>query len=171
MRSERLISRKLSAGEVSKASKELIQSIEAWRERDLSQESIKYMFVAEVVFSMRIDFSIEKVAVLIAIGFTEQGNRTIVGLQAGDRESASNWREFLKDLKRRGLDRSEVSLGIMGGLPGLESLFTGEFPNCKIIQHQIHIARNVLAKVPSKVKKTIADGVRSLFYASSRAKP
>ena len=32
------------------------------------------------------------------------------------------------------------------------------------------MARNVLAKVPKKLKKTIADEVRSIFYASSKSK-
>ena len=168
--SERLIGRKLSAGEVSKASKELTQSVEAWRERDLSGESIKYIFVDGVVFSMRIDGSIQKVPVLVAIGVTEQGHRTVLGLQAGDKESATNWRQFFKDLKRRGLDGSRVTLGIMDGLSGLESVFREEFLNAKIQRCQIHVARNVLAKVPRKLKKTIADEVRSIFYASSRAK-
>ena len=168
--SERLIGRKLSAGEVSKASKELTQGVEAWRERDLSGESIKYIFVDGVVFSMRIDGSIEKVPVLVAIGVTEQGHRTVLGLQAGDKESASNWRQFFKDLKRRGLDGSHVRLGIMDGLSGLESVFREEFPNAKIQRCQIHVARNILAKVPRKLKKTIADEVRSMFYASSKAK-
>jgi len=157
-------------GEVSKASKELTQSVEAWRERDLSGESIKYIFVDGVVFSMRIDGSIQKVPVLVAIGVTEQGHRTVLGLQAGDKESATNWRQFFKDLKRRGLDGSRVTLGIMDGLSGLESVFREEFLNAKIQRCQIHVARNVLAKVPRKLKKTIADEVRSIFYASSRAK-
>jgi putative transposase len=168
--SERLLGRKLSAGEVSKASKELTEGVEAWRERDLSGESIKYIFVDGVVFSMRIDGSIEKVPVLVAIGVTEQGHRTVLGLQAGDKESASNWRQFFKDLKRRGLDGSHVRLGIMDGLSGLESVFREEFPNAKIQRCQIHVARNILAKVPRKLKKTIADEVRSIFYASSKAK-
>jgi putative transposase len=168
--SERLIGRKLSAGEVSKASKELTQGVEAWRERDLSGEPIKYVFVDGVVFSMRINGSIEKVPVLVAIGVTQQGHRSVLGLQAGDKESASNWREFFKDLKRRGLDGSHVRLGIMDGLSGLESVFREEFPNAKIQRCQIHVARNILAKVPRKLKKTIADEIRSIFYASSKAK-
>ena len=56
----------------------------------------------------------------------------MLGLQAGDKESASNWREFFKDLKRRGLDFQKVTLGIMGGLPGLERVFNKEFTNAKV---------------------------------------
>jgi putative transposase len=170
MMSERLIGRRISASEVSKASKELTQSVERWRERDLSGESIKYIFVDGTLFPMRIDGSIEKVPVLVAIGVTEQGHRTVLGLQTGDKESAPNWRELFKDLKRRGLKGNDVILGIMDGLPGLERVFREEFPNAKVQRCQIHVARNVLAKVPRKLKKLIADEIRSIFYASSRTK-
>jgi putative transposase len=170
MMSERLIGRPISPTEVSKASKELSRAVEAWRERDLSGEAIKYIFVDGVFFSMRIDGSIEKVPVLVAIGVTEQGHRTVLGMQAGDKESASSWRELFKDLKRRGLCGTGVTLGIMDGLAGLEAVFGQEFPHARVQRCQIHVARNVLAKVPRKLKKRVADEIRSIFYASSRAK-
>jgi len=94
----------------------------------------------------------------------------VLGLQFGDKESASNWREFFKDLKRRGVNAKGVTLGIMDGLPGLERVFKEEFPKAKVQRCQLHVARNVLAKVPRKLKKTIADEVRSIFYASTRKK-
>lgn len=168
--SERLIGRSLSPTEVSEASKELSRAVEQWRERDLSGETYKYIFMDGTLFSMRIDGAIDKVPVLVAIGVTEAGHRTVLGLQFGDKESASNWREFFKDLKRRGLKSSGVILGIMDGLPGLERVFKEEFPKAKVQRCQVHVARNVLAKVPRKLKKTIADEVRSIFYASTRKK-
>jgi putative transposase len=168
--SERLIGRRISAGEVSKVSSQLSEAVEKWRERDLSKEGIKYLFVDGTLFSMRVEGSVEKVSVLLAIGVTADGCRTILGLQAGDKESASNWRELFKDLKRRGLDGSMITLGIMDGLSGLERVFREEFPNAKVQRCQLHVARNVLAKVPRKLKKTIGDEIRSIFYASSRKK-
>jgi putative transposase len=44
-------------------------------------------------------------------------------------------------------------LGIMDGLAGLEKVFKEEFPNAKVQRCQVHVARNVLAKVPRKLKK------------------
>jgi putative transposase len=144
--------------------------VEAWRQRDLSGESFKYLFVDGVTFPMRIDGSIERVPVLVVIGVTESGQRMVLGLQAGDKESASSWREFFKDLKRRGLRGGSVVLGVMDGLPGLERVFQEEFPKAMIQRCQVHVARNVLAKVARKLKKNVADEVRSIFYASSRSK-
>jgi putative transposase len=168
--SERLIGRKISSSEVSKASSQLTEAVEAWRERDLSKEPIKYLFVDGTLFSMRVEGSVEKVPVLLVIGVTADGRRTVLGLQAGDKESASSWRELFKDLKRRGLDGSGVTLGIMDGLPGLERVFVEEFPKAKVQRCQVHVARNVLAKVPRKLKKAIADETRSIFYASTKKK-
>jgi putative transposase len=168
--SERLIGRRISAGEVSKVSSQLSEAVEKWRERDLSKEPIKYLFLDGTFFSMRVEGSVEKVPVLVVIGVTADGRRTVLGLQAGDKESASNWRELFRDLKKRGLDGSMVTLGIMDGLSGLERVFMEEFPNAKVQRCQLHVARNVLAKVPRKLKKTIGDEIRSIFYASSRKK-
>jgi putative transposase len=170
MMSERLIGRKVSAQEVSKSSKDLKEAVEQWRERDLSQEPIKYIFVDGVIFPMRVDGSIEQIPVLVAIGVSTEGRRVVLGLQAGDKESAGSWREFFKDLKRRGLSNTLVTLGIMDGLKGLERVFKEEFPQARVQRCQVHVARNVLAKVPKKLKKAVADEIRSIFYASSKKK-
>ena len=170
MISKRLIGRKISAGEVSNVNNELIEEAEKWRTRDLSEDSFKYIFVDGVCFDMRIGKSIESVPVLVAIGIKKTGQKLVLGLQAGDKESASNWREFFKDLKNRGLNSQEVALGIMDGLPGLERVFKEEFTNAKVQRCQVHVARNVLAKVPKKFKKDVADDLRSVFYASSKKK-
>jgi transposase-like protein len=53
---------------------------------------------------MRLHGSVENVSVLVAITVTEVGHRLVQGLQAGDKESASCWRDFFKDLKKRGPD-------------------------------------------------------------------
>jgi putative transposase len=170
MLSKRLLGRSVSPTEVSNANRELIGAVEQWRNRDLSQERIKYIFVDGVNFDMRMGDTVEKVPVLVAIGVNAMGHRLVLGLQAGDKESATNWREFFKDLKRRGLQSQLVTLGIMDGLTGLETVFKDEFSQAKIQRCQVHVARNVLAKVPKKYKQEIADGMRSIFYASSKEK-
>lgn len=168
--SHRLLGRSLSHEEVSKANLALTEGVEKWRNRDLSKELVKYMFLDGVNFDMRIGGSVEKVAVLVAIGVTEGGQKLVLGLQAGDKESATCWREFIRDLKRRGLDGSKVKLGIMDGLAGLEKVFQEEFSGAKTQRCQVHVARNVLAKVTKKQKKKVADDLRSIFYASSKEK-
>jgi len=170
MISHRLIGYRISAGEVSRCSRELVQAIENWRNRDLSSQEFKYLFCDGVHFEMRVAKTIENVAVLVVIGVTKNGQKQVIGIQSGDKESASSWREVFKDLKRRGLDRQTVTLGIMDGLSGLEKVFREEFSRGKVQRCQVHVARNVLAKVPRKLKQEVADDIRSIFYASSREK-
>ncbi len=167
---KRLVGRTLSHGEVSKATGVLTAGIEKWRNRDLSSGSFKYIFVDGVNFHMRLKESVELVPVLVAIGVTRDGHKKVLGMQAGDKESASNWREFFKDLKRRGLDGSDVVLGIMDGLTALEKVFKEEFPHSKTQRCIVHVKRNILAKVARKDKKEVSDDLNSIFYASSKEK-
>jgi len=170
MISKRLIGRRISHTEISSANADLTEAVEKWRMRDLSKESIKHIFVDGVNFRMRMHGSIELVPVLIAIGVTEQGHKLVLGMQSGDKESASSWREFFKDLKSRGLNTQTVTLGIMDGLPGLETVFKEEFSQARVQRCTVHVDRNVLAKVPRKLKKNVAADLRSIFYATSREK-
>lgn len=168
--SKRLIGRSISPTEISNANKELTESVEKWRTRDLSRERIKYLFVDGVIFGMRIGGTLKNIPVLVAVGVTEDGSKLVLGLQSGDKESASAWREFFKDLKQRGLDASSVQLGIIDGLAGIEKVFKEEFIHAKVQRCQVHAARNVLAKVSEKQKREVADDLRSIFYTSSRGK-
>jgi len=168
MISKRLIGRRISPAEVSAANVELAAAVEKWRMRDLSKEALKYLFIDGVNFRMRVGRRIDLIPVLVAIGVTEKGHKLVLGLQSGDKESAASWREFFKDLKMRGIDGSKVTLGIMDGLSGLETVFKEEFLQAKVQRCQVHVARNVLAKVPKKLKEAVADDLRAIFYAPSK---
>ena len=167
--SERLLGTKISAGKVSECSGRLIESVEKWRSRPLT-EKFKYLYLDGTNFSMRINKKIVKVCVLVVIGVNEAGVKQVLALQAGDKESAGTWRQLFKDLKTRGLDRHAVKLGIMDGLPGLEKVFMEEFSEAKVQRCQVHVARNVLCKVPQNMKQKVADELRSVFYAESKKK-
>lgn len=64
-----------------------------------------------------------------------------------------------------------VTLGIMDGVTGLEKVLLNEFPKATVQHCQFHVAKNALAKVTTRrLKKVLADDIRSIFYASSREK-
>ena len=167
--SERLLGVELSPTKVSECSRRLIESVEKWRSRELT-EKFKYLYLDGTNFTMRIDGKVVQVCVLVVIGVNESGIKQVIALQAGDKESAGCWRELFKDLKTRGLDPSAVKLGIMDGLPGLEKVFCQEFPDAKVQRCQVHVARNVLCKVPKQMKEKVADDMRSVFYADTKSK-
>lgn len=106
---------------------------------------MKYPFLDGVNFKMRIGGSVEQVPVLVANGVTLRGHKKVLGFQSGDKEPASSRRQFIKDLKARGLSAEHVVLAIMDGLKGLEKLFRERFIHAKV-------------------------HMRSIFYASSKQK-
>lgn len=165
--SERLLGTQISASKVSECSGRLIESVEKWRSRPLT-EIFKYLYLDGTNFSMRVDKKIVKVCVLVVIGVDEKGIKQVIALQAGDKESAGTWREMFKDLKKRGLNKDAVKLGIMDGLPGLEKVFKEEFSEAKIQRCQVHVARNVITKVPHNMKQKVADDMRSVFYSDTK---
>jgi len=167
--SSQLLGRNISAGEISTINKEIMGAVEKWRTRDLSKFHIKYMIMDGVNFEMRQGRHIEKTPMLVVIGVTQENRRIFLTIQRGDKESASTWREIFKDLKHvRGLNKEYVQLGIMDGLSGLEKVFKEEFTNAKVQRCTVHVARNVLAKVPESLKENASDKMRDIFYAADK---
>jgi len=88
MISHRLIGHKISSGEVSRCSRELVQAIESGWKRNLFSMRFKHLFCDGVYFEMRVSRSIERISVLVVIGVTETGQKQVIGIQSGDKESA-----------------------------------------------------------------------------------
>ena len=169
MFSSRLLGREISATEVSNASKEIMGAIEKWRTRTLKNSRVKYLIIDGVNFKMRVEKHIEKIPMLIVIGVTHSNERIFLTIQQGDKDSATTWREIFKDMKHvRGLNKDDVQLGIMDGLPGLEKVFKEEFRSAKVQRCTVHVERNVLVKVPKSRRIEIKDKLRNIFYASGK---
>jgi transposase-like protein len=75
---------------------------------------------------------------------------------------ALRWRAFFKDLKTCRCDGSKVRLGIMDGLTGFEDVFKEEFSLANVQRCQVHEPRNILAKVPKKLKEIVANNLRGI---------
>lgn len=169
--SKTVLGRRISHGEVSHINNELLTGIDTWRTRDLTPFPIKYMYIDGVNFEMRCERTIEKIPMLVVVGVRKDNNqRMFLAIQKGDKDSATSWRQVFKDLKGRGLSKELVELGIMDGLPGLNTVFEEEFPNSKIQRCQVHVARNVLCKVNRSSRGEVTDHLRDIFYAPNRQK-
>ena len=168
--SKTLLGSAVSAGEVSRVTAELAAGIETWRTRPLGPMPVKYLIIDGVTFLMRVRGSVEHVPMLVVIGVLVDNRKVFLAIQQGSKDAASEWREVFRDLKARGLQAQQIQLGIMDGLSGLQSVFAQEFPQAKVQRCQVHVARNVLGKVPHKLRGQVADQLRDVFYASSREK-
>jgi transposase-like protein len=154
-----------SASTISKINKQLTEEMRAWMEAPI-EDNIKYIYLDGLNLPVK-RFAVSKESLLMAIGITTDGYRVILAVQLGDRESASSWLEFLKDLKRRGLKGEHLELGIMDGLTGLENVFLECFPKAKTQRCVVHKLRNIAAKLPRKIQKDCLNHVKRVFYANS----
>jgi Transposase and inactivated derivatives len=181
--SQHLLGRRISSGEVSKINGELVTAVERWRTRSLADTDVEYMIMDGVFFKIRVKEhvpaedgadeevvkdEVKRIPMLVVIGVTKTKQRLFLAIQQGDKDSATTWREIFKDLKQRGLKASEVKLGIMDGLQGLESVFCEEFQNARVQRCIVHVMRNVITKAPRTSRQEVTDSLRDIFYAEDR---
>jgi transposase-like protein len=87
--------------------------------------------------------------ILILIGATPEGNKELVGFHVGTRESAPSWREFLVDLKARGLSVApEIAVG--DGALGFRKALDEVFPGTRHQRCWMHKVSNVLGAMASR---------------------
>lgn len=158
-----LLGKGYSAGTISKINKQLTEEMRAWMQQPI-EDNIQYIFLDGLNLPVK-RFAVSKESLLVAIGITTDGYRKILAVQLGNRESAGSWREFLKDLVRRGLKGEHLKMGIMDGLAGLENVFSEIFPRARIQRCVVHKLRNVAAKLPRRIQKDCLDHLKRIFYA------
>ena len=113
--------------------------------------------------------STEKEPSLVVLGIDEQNKRSILAIEPGSRDDVTSWRAVFRELKIRGLDASAVKLGVMDGLPGLESLFQDEFLNSKTQRCWFHALQNILAKTPKRLLSPMHALCLKIMYAPNRS--
>ena len=94
----------ISKSEVSRICAGLDEMVGAFRERRLDHCRFPYIWLDATYLHVRADHQVTSKAVVVATGVTEDGRREILGIEIGDSEDEAFWREFLRSLKRRGLD-------------------------------------------------------------------
>ena len=114
----------LSASTITRLKADWWEDYERWCKRDLSVRNYVYFWADGVYFSPRMDE--DRQCMLVIIGADEWGNKDVLGLVDGFRESTQSWRELLLDLKRRGLEvapKLAVGDGAMGFWAALHEVY------------------------------------------------
>jgi len=114
----------LSASTITRLKADWWDDYERWSRRDLSARRYVYFWADGVYFSPRMDE--DRQCMLVIIGADEWGNKDVLGLIDGFRESTQSWRELLLDLKRRGLEAAPklaVGDGAMGFWAALHEVY------------------------------------------------
>ena len=94
---------RMSKDQVSRLCRRLDEQVAAFRERPL-EGAYPYLWLDAKQEKVRDGAHVVSKALVIAYGVHETGRREVIGLDVGQIESEAFWREFLRSLRRRGLD-------------------------------------------------------------------
>lgn len=166
MISKRILGVEISADTVSSSLSTVEQKALQWLERPLTE---KYwaLYIDGTNFRIQRRGSTEKEPSLVVLGIDSKNRRSILAIQPGQKDSAECWREVFKDLQKRGLSRAGIQIGIMDGLPGLETAFREAFPNAVTARCWVHSLRNAVSKAPARLVDGFKMLAHKVMYASS----
>ena len=71
-----------------------------WKQREI-QENFVYLWVDGVYANVRLGDD-KRACLLVAMGVTERGEKKLLAVEAGYRESKENWKRIFEDLQSRG---------------------------------------------------------------------
>src|SRR5215203_5504604 len=91
----------LSAATIARLKNAWSEEHARWSKRDLSAKRYVYFWADGIHVQARLEDDAQ--CLLVIIGATPEGNKELVGLTDGVRESVQSWQELLLDLRRRGL--------------------------------------------------------------------
>ena len=80
-----------------------------FRKRDLSGREYVYVWVDGVHFNIRLED--DRLCTLVMIGAKPNGEKDLLAVEDGYRESAESWKTVLRELKRRGMAAPVVAVG------------------------------------------------------------
>src|SRR3954464_357371 len=143
-------------GSVSKATasrmcRELRDRFQAFQRRDLYEIRLVALFLDATFLAVRP--SGPKEGVLVARGFTDTGERVLLSVMLGMRESYEDWRALGRDLIARG--RGAPMLIVADGAPGLTRAIEQCWPASDRQHCAVHRVRNVLAKLPDRERERV----------------
>ena len=143
------------------------EEYEAWKQRDLSENHYVYLWVDGIYFNVRL--SEDRPCLLVVMGATEQGNKELVAIQDGERESELSWRELLCDLKARGLQRPP-KLAVGDGALGFWAALDKVWPTTRQQRCWVHKTANVLDKLPKSVQPSAKALIQEIYLAPTEKK-
>ncbi len=156
---------RISKSEVSRQCMELDEQAREFRERALDEE-VPYIWLDAVYEKVREGGRVISMAVVVAIGVTASGRRTVLGVDVGHTESEAFWKSFLRSLVRRGL--SGVKLVISDAHEGLKAAIGSVLTGVTWQRCRVHMMRNVLCHVKKDQQSMVSAAIRTIFAQASQ---
>ena len=145
---------------------ELDTVVEPFRTRQLADE-YPYVWVDATYHKVRVDGRVVSQATAVAVGVTADGERHVLGVDAGASEDGAFWTAFLRSLVRRGL--RGVRLVISDAHEGLKQATGKVLSGASWQRCRVHFMRDLLALVPHGAREAVAAVVRTIFAQPDHA--
>jgi len=156
---EALWGTRVSPSTVSDLNKKIYGRIEAWRSRPIVGEH-PYVYLDGIYLKRSWGGEVQNVAVLVAIGVSQDGFREILGVAEGAKENKASWQGFLRHLKKRGL--TGTHLFVSDKCLGLLEALGESFPEARWQRCVVHFYRNVFSVVPRRKVRTVATMLKAI---------
>jgi transposase-like protein len=156
----------MSKSEVSQTCGALDTELEAFRSRQIAGEH-PYVWIDATYHKVRQDGHVQAMATVVAIGVTTEGERQILGVDAGPSEDGPFWTAFLRSLVKRGL--RGVKLVISDAHEGLRKAPSTAVSGASWQRCRVHFMRNLLATIPHSAREPVAAIVRTIFAQPDQA--
>ena len=137
----------------------------AFRQRDLAGREYVYVWVDGVHFNIRLED--DRLCTLVMIGARPNGEKELLAVEDGYRESAESWKTLLRDLKRRGMAAPVVAVG--DGALGFWAAAREVWPATREQACWVHKLVNVLDKLPPRLQPRAKRALHEMMYAECRA--
>lgn len=137
---------------------------ELWKTRPVGDLDVVYVWVDGVYVKAGLEK--DKAAILVVLAALRDGQKVILAVESGYRESTESWAAILRDLKRRGLRAPKLVIG--DGHLGIWGALTAVFPEVAEQRCWNHRILNVLDKLPKKLQAEARSLLTKIPYAETR---
>lgn len=154
----------LSASTVSRLKEAWYGEYERWRKRTLSSNQYAYIWADGVYFNARIEG--DRSCILVIVGAKFNGEKELLAISAGYRESEESWKELLLELKERGMT-IDPKLAVADGALGFWKALPQVFSTTKAQRCWVHKTANVLDKMPKRVQPRAKTLIHDIYMAET----
>jgi len=153
----------MSKSAVSRLCAGLDEQVRFFRERPLEGQ-YPYLWLDAKVERVRESGGVRHKALVVAYGVHETGRREIVGIDVGEAETESFWREFLRSLRARGL--AGAQLCVSDAHEGLKAAIA-KVLGCPWQRCTVHFLRDMLGHCGKAQQPLVSGAIRQIFAAES----
>ena len=151
----------VSKSTVSRICAQIDADVAVLRTRRLDHQPFVYVWLDATYVHVREHRHVVSKAVVIATGLRADGHREVLGLDVGDSENETFWREFLTGLTDRGL--AGVRLVVSDAHAGLIKAIRRCFQGAAWQRCRVHAMRNLLSAAHHRHRQVIAALIRTVF--------